>query len=66
MSLWKELQMKPSPAHHAPPLEADSNPVSSAKREHFSRDLTVLVASGQGLLGSEPISLSLLLLRVYM
>lgn len=70
MSLWKELQMKPSPAHYAPPLEADLDPVSSAKTAFLKGPCNpgdFIKHSGQGLLGRVPVSLSLgLLLRVHM
>lgn len=70
MSLWKELQMKPSPAHHAPPLEADLDPLSSAKTAFLKgpyNPIDFKKCSGQRLLGSVPTLLSLvLLLTVYM
>lgn len=70
MSVWKELQMKPSPAHHALPLEADLDPVSLAKTAFLKGPCNLIdfiKSSGQGLLGSVPVPLSLVLLfTVYM
>jgi hypothetical protein len=61
--------MKTRHAHHAPPSEADFNPVSSTKTAFPKGPCNpgdFIKCSGQDLLGSVPVSLSLLiLLRVY-
>lgn len=61
--------MKTRHAHHAPPSEADGNPVSSTKTAFPKGPCSpgeFIKCLGQDLLGSVPISLSLVFfLRVY-